>query len=343
MQPSDHLSRAIVELRGLARMGLNVDSFGRRLQLLESASLLAELPAVRAAGPDGRARFEYLVQAINDAIDDLSRAAAVGTSPGSNGHLSEATALRQLFGLAETTRRASWRARQDAAAITLHISWDHFRHRFQSLLLRALAERLLSNAAAVAMTASRFPAQFAVYPSQRETETDTISYIRMHRPPRADLLELSTATTLPILRALRDVGAEVRLLVANPTAVLSTPFMKERIHRSLSELRNEFGQDRTVNLRAYDVPPALRGRTIGSLVAVGWYTYRDNKRLDGVDGGTTEVWGHDNAMVVGETSDPSGAILAGWFGREFDRLWGHRLTKDSSGLWQHIQAFDGSD
>lgn len=60
---------------------------------------------------------------------------------------------------------------------------------------------------------------------------------------------------------------------------------------------------------------------------MGWYTYRDNKRLDPADGAITEIWGHDNASVVGRVSERGGATMASWFEREFDRLWEHRLTR----------------
>jgi hypothetical protein len=331
MQNRELLSIAAKEVREFAKAGLKVDSFGRRLQLLEKAKVLNDLPAVKAAGPNATARFEYLAQAINDAIDDLSH--TDGEIPGRvNGHQAEASALRQLFGLTEQTRRASWRVRQEAAAGFLHMSWEHFRHGRQDMLLRALTERLLADAESNTAGAAHFPGPFTAFPPQAEVEADIVSFIHSHRPARADLLELSTATTLPIIRALYEVKADVRLLVANPATLLSTPFMAERIRRSLAELTAEFADCQALNVRVYNVPPSLRGRSIGSLIAVGWYTYRDNKRLDLAEGDTTEIWGHDNAMVVGQVSDANGAKLSAWFGREFDRLWAHRLTTDSSVL-----------
>jgi hypothetical protein len=330
--PDDKEMTAIVsELREVAKAGLRIQSFVRRQALLNRVPLLGQLPAVSAAGADATARFEYLAQAISDSIDDLSRA---GSEPGqaANGHHPEANALRNLFGLTEETRRASWRTRQESAARQLHITWDHFRHQVQMSLLCAVAERLLAHAAAHVRNGERFPSGIKAYPPQADVESALIAYIRRWPPKRADLLELSTATMLPVLRTLRDVGCVVRLLVADPHVIPATVFMRERMRRALAELMGGFRNDPGVVIRVYRTAPALRGRYIGRAIAVGWYTYRDNSRLDLSEGETTEIWGHDNALIVADTSDENGATLAAWFEREYDRLWHHRLTHDSSAL-----------
>jgi hypothetical protein len=331
MAETDRLSAAAAELLRFARAGLRIESFGQRLQLIEGAESLTALPAVRAAGPDTTARFEYLAQAVVDAIDELSR---TGTSAdeGSNGRHPEAAALRHLFGLTEQTRRASWRARQEIAAHQLHVSWEHFRRGRQSLLLRAVTERLLSNALNEVPAPVDFRASLVAVSSQHEMEASLVSYVNTQRPARADLIELSTATTLPVLRALRNVQSQVRLLVCHPSMLQTTRFMTERLHQGFGDLFEMLDEEPFFEVRAYRVPPSLRGRSIGSLIAVGWYTYRDNKRLELSEGSTTEVWGHDNALIVGDISNPHGGVLASWFNREFDRLWAHRLTCDGAEL-----------
>jgi hypothetical protein len=331
MHEPDTLSVAAGELLAFARAGLRVDSFAVRLRLMEGAPLLNALPAVHAAGPDATARFEYLAQAVVDAIDDLSRTGA-DADPHLNGHHPEAAALRQLFGLTERTRRASWRVRQEAAASMVHVSWEHFRRAKQSLLLRAVTERLLANAAAHAETSADVRRSLVAVAAQQDVEASIVEYIQRRRPARADLLELSTATILPVLRALRSVGTDVRLLVANPAGLHTTPFMSERIRYALANLFAEFGSRSGFEVRAYNTAPSVRGRSIGTLIALGWYTYRDNKRLDEADGVTTEIWGHDNALLLGDVSEANGAVLATWFGREFERLWEHRRTEDESVL-----------
>jgi hypothetical protein len=108
--------------------------------------------------------------------------------------------------------------------------------------------------------------------------------------------------------------------------------MVERLHYGLANLFDVLGDSRTFSVRTYAVPPSLRGRSVDSLIALGWYTYRDNKRIDRSEGSTTEIWGHDNALILGDVGNPGGAALADWFRREFDRLWTHRLTRDASFL-----------
>jgi hypothetical protein len=164
---------------------------------------------------------------------------------------------------------------------------------------------------------------------QDEAHEQLIEFISARRPERADLLELSTATTLRVIRALRDAETRVRLLVAHPDALYTTPFMMERLHNGLADLFELLGDSRAFEVRTYAVSPSLRGRSVDALIMAGWYTYRDNKRIDQSEGAITEIWGHDNALIMGDVSDPNGAALADWFRREFDRLWTHRHTRDA--------------
>jgi hypothetical protein len=194
-----------------------------------------------------------------------------------------------------------------------------------------VAEKLLVNATAQA-DASVAPDGALRAVSQVEFEERFVQYITRHRPARADLLELSTATILPIIRSLCSAGTRVRILVAHPDSLMTTPFMVERLHFGLANLFSAIEGTRTFEVRSYAVPPSLRGRWVDPLLALGWYTYRDNKRIDQSEGSTTEIWGHDNALVIGDVTSPDGAALADWFRREFDRLWTHRLTRDASVL-----------
>lgn len=66
------------------------------------------------------------------------------------------------------------------------------------------------------------------------------------------------------------------------------------------------------------------------MIILGWYTHRDNTRMEVFDPASVEVWGHDNAIVAGRRNEPDGDVLASWFSREFDRLWRHRSTLDES-------------
>jgi hypothetical protein len=331
MADRDQLAQAAVELRGLAKEGLRQARFSRLLERLDDSDVLGSLPAVQAAGTDAAARLEYLIQAINDAIDELG-GETIGAGDRLNGNAQDGDALRALFGFTSHGRQISWRVRQEAAAHVLHISWDHFRNRLQPQMLRALAQRILAKAAHQAdgepLAVSTWPGGLTAFPSQREIEHATLAYIRNARPRSATMLELSTATTGSIVRALRDVRCSITLLTARPSG--SEPsWQNERLRRSLADLRDEHMDYAGLRWKMYRVPASLRGRTLGSVVMLGWYTYRDNVRLPPEHAASVEVWGHDNAMVVADAESANGRMLSTWFHREFDRLWEHRLTRSA--------------
>jgi hypothetical protein len=327
------------ELREFAKAGLRDSGARHRLRLLERAPVLRGLAPVQQAGGDSKAQYEYLVQAIVDAIDIIGQSAsaapAVPPLAASSASVREAQALRVLFGLTTQGRWRTWRVRQGEAAAVLSVSWDYFRHDIQENLLQSVAEQVFRSTQFNRPSSmfDRKPGIWA-FGTQNDIEQQTIEYIRRERPPRATMLEFSTATTGSILRTLRDVDASIYLLAANPERV--TGWHQARMRRALHDLVNiDFDGYDKLKLRLYSVPPALRGRRIGELVILGWYTYRDNKRLDLFDPASVEVWGHDNAVIAGRYSDPDGGALGGWFSREFDRLWTHRSTLDegtSSGI-----------
>jgi hypothetical protein len=319
------------ELREFAKAGLrdNSSQSGRR-RLLERSVILRGLTPVQLAGRDPTAQYEYLVQAIIDAIDVIastgSPRAAASAMPSEATR--EALALRALFGLTGQTRSKTWRTRQEIAASVLSVSWDYFRHDLQEELLRNVAEQILiATRGNNPLSAVDRPPGLWAFATQNDIETLTIDYIREKRPSSAAMLELSTATTGSILRALRDVQAAIYLLAANPEGV--SGWHEARMRRSLTDLLQiDFDGYDQLKMRLYSVPPSLRGRSIGDLITLGWYTHRDNKRIDAFDPASVEVWGHDNAVVMGRGGEADGAVLASWFSREFQRLWTHRSTLD---------------
>lgn len=336
MCESTRLTAAAKEVREFAKIGLRDDSTQRRIRLLERAPILRNLPAVKAAGEDSTPQFEYLVQAIIDVIDSIDGQVGAANLAGSEeittSRRLEADALRTLFGLTEHSRRATWQKRQGDAARTLSISWEHFRKKTQGALLCVIAEQLLLTVDTKGHAPQSFllDGNLMAFGTQADIEEDVVAYIRQSSPRRAVLLELSTATIGPILLALRDVDAHIRLLVSNPYKATAM-WHQERIWMTLvGRLQRDFKGYDGLDMRIYDVPPRLRGRLIGDLIALGWYTTRDNKRLESMNPAATEVWGHDNAFVAGNASRESGQILASWFKREFDRLWHHRLTVGGS-------------
>lgn len=322
------------ELRQFAKAGLQDGSTQRRRHLLERSPILRQLTPVQRAGADSRAQYEYLIQTIIDAVDKIGQTTPEQAEDQPLLLLSEsareAKALRALFGLTSQSRRRTWRVRQEQAALVFNVSWDYFRHDLQEELFRSVAEEIL-NAAQANRPPSIFDRSAGLwgFATQNDIEAETIAYIQRERPRRAAMLEFSTATTGSILRALMDVDARIYLLAANPERV--SGWHQARMRRALSDLLqiDLRGYDR-LRLRLYGVPPSLRGRNIGELVILGWYTHRDNARIDEFDPSSVEVWGHDNAIVAGRHSDPDGAVLANWFTREFDRLWRHRWTLDEA-------------
>ena len=273
MPDADVLAVAAREVREFAKVGLREDSPSRRLQLLERAPTLRGLQPVQAAGRDSRAQFEYLVQAIIDAIDELGRTvttiSVTSYRPLTSEGNREAQALRALFGLTDRTRITTWRVRQEAAAICLSVSWDHFRHDIQEPLLRSLAERILQAAFNAEFPSSgliSLTSGLSAFATQKDIENSVIDYIKQVRPQSAAMLELSTSTEGPILRALRDVGAHIRLLVANPERFFSE-WQGPRIHKSLgSLLSNDFDDYDALDLRLFSAPPSLRGPPLARLL-----------------------------------------------------------------------------
>ena len=327
------------ELREFAKAGLRDSGARLRLRLLERAPALRGLAPVQLAGADSKAQYEYLVQAIIDAVDAIgqptTRATPTPQAPTNSASFHEAQTLRILFGLSSQGRWKTWRMRQEEAAASLSVSWDYFRHDIQEKMLHGVAEQILKTSQ-INQSPSLFDRNPGIWALTRQSdiEQQTIEYIRRERPESATMLEFSTATTGPILRALRDINASIYLLAANPERV--SGWHASRMRRALHDLlESDFDGYGNLKLRLYSVPPSLRGRRIGDLVILGWYTHRDNKRLDLLDPASTEVWGHDNAIVAGRGSDSDGAVLSSWFSREFERLWAHRSTLDettSSGI-----------
>jgi hypothetical protein len=320
------------ELREFAKAGLRDSDTRRMLRLLDRAPILRGMTPVQLAGSDSRAQYEYLGQAIIDAVDFIGHPPVASMSQGSAASVSarEAGALRALFGLTNEARSRTWRVRQEDAAALLSVSWDYFRHEIQDNLLLVVAEQILNAAYQDRQlpTFDREPGIWA-FTTQNDIEQQTIDHIYSKRPERATMLEFSTATTGSILRALRDVGANIRLLAANPDRV--SGWHESRMRHALNSLMEvDFAAYDKLLVRLYNVPPALRGRQIGDLIILGWYSHRDNRRLDQFDPARVEVWGHDNAVVAGWQSGMDGGILETWFSREFERLWEHRSTLDEA-------------
>lgn len=319
------LSDAARELREFAKAGLLARGAAAQARVLEKCRVLRDLPQTRRADTKRPTpKFEYLVQAIVDAVDEIEL----------SGHQSDAAVLRILFGLADNTRRSDWGYRQEQAGRACGVGRDQFRRNLQEPLLLAVAERLFYGTRSrarqgdpVARNDNGQLGHLRAVATQDGFIDDLVRHINDNRPTTAALLELSTATIGPVLEALRDARTETRLLVANPYSSTSS-WQQERVWMTLVDrFQRTFVGFRDLEVRMYGVPPGLRGRLIGERVSLGWYTHRDDTRYPVEDPNATLIWGHDNVTVHGDAASGSGAVLAGWFQLEFERLWRHRSTR----------------
>lgn len=160
-----------------------------------------------------------------------------------------------------------------------------------------------------------------LYKEQHEATTYIKEYVDKHidekYPSSADLIELSAVTVREILQALRSKNCQIRLLVQNPNYAINNE-QKERID---GEIRNicsiEFADYQSIEVKLYARPGAIRGRLIGDLINVGWYTY---------SGDHIGIRGHDNPLVSALVDSPEGKKLKEMFGRAFMWLWEDKGT-----------------
>lgn len=332
MASNKDLENVAKEVKEFAKMGLLRKSVPAQANVLSKCPLLRDLPQTQKAASElPTPQFEYLVQAIVDAVDAIEL----------RGHQLDAASLRALFGLVDPVRRANWARRQEEAARVQGVGKDHFRRHPQTPLLEAVAELLLSGGSEQSTENSEIQEQsLSTAATQDGFVTWMARYIADNTPREALLLELSTATIGPIIDALRAANVEARLLVANPYMTQSA-WLQERSRMTLlNRFQRDFVGYTNLEVRMYDVPPSLRGRLIGDWFSLGWYTYRDDTRLETEDPNAALIFGHDNAMVHGSVVSDSGAVLAEWFRKEFERLWRHRRTRRGSNVGRTLGLQD---
>lgn len=305
------------EIKDVARARAARDHEMKVDDLMRKVPNLRELPIVQTAGTDFITQFKAINAVIDDAVQRLEaeddRASA---------------AARSLFGLTDDTRNASWKVRQREAGKAYGISYESFRHAPQRRLIERIAQRMYGPAEPIADRG------LCIYRDQAECEQELIEKIGRGKPKHGKLLEYSGFTAKNTLRALREVGCQTKLLLAHP-ASRPDGFQRRRIKAAIDDIIGvEFANARQfIEVRFYTTPASLRGRRFGEQIVVGWYTYRDDQRLDVESQEQVMLWGHDNVVVAGDTRTEQGAILASWFERQFDELWGHRMTRDDPALY----------
>jgi len=324
------------ELRTLLRNAEPGDSRVGASSLLRKMPHLAGLPSVVGAGPDARQQYRQLRRLVERAAELMLPIEDIPQEPPAPRDLQRRyETIKVLISSADSIGGLAWGARQRQAAQIYHENPDTFRKRTTDVLLVGLARKIGDAAVKESNATSIVPVSsgVGVFEDQAKIEADLVSYIRGRNPARARLLEYSCATIMPILQALRDTGCETRILMCHPDAATSE-WQRQRILASLHYIRDVvYAGAGAMQIRFYSTSPSLRGREVGERIMVGWYTSRDNPKLDVDDQQQPTVWGHDNPIIASDGDSAEGLILQEWFAAEFEKLWIHRRTRDDGDLF----------
>ncbi|MBA7634622.1 hypothetical protein ES703_42212 [subsurface metagenome] len=171
------------------------------------------------------------------------------------------------------------------------------------------------------------------YPNQASAENETLELIGKGK---TRLIEYSSRTISSALKNLRDVGAEIELLICNPNYTISCEeersihsshpgkkdFQKdERVCVTIRELQYRIlGDYDKVKIKCYRTPGSLRGRNFGDKwIQVGWYTYQ--MKGDPKVFGSTQIWGDSNPVITAPVSSLEGQILKRMVDEVFEKVW----------------------
>jgi hypothetical protein len=149
-------------------------------------------------------------------------------------------------------------------------------------------------------------------------------YVVATRPRAALLLEYSGFGAMPLLTKLGDEGStkSVRLLVAHPDAAISDYQRDYRLAEALRTLAYripiERARDIGLEVRCYKESASVRGRLVGDLVILGWYSF-DDRGL--AQPGQNQISGGSNALVSSIVHDSVGQRLGELYSRVFENLW----------------------
>ena len=263
---------------------------------------------------------------------------------------------------------------RSAAADAVHVSADYFRKTVEPELLHRLADQILTIFESTA-TSNAAPSRTArkaakrqrgatarglarlthpvVYLNQSEADRAVERYVLETRPTQAWLIEYSTFTVAPLIADLRSVNATVNVLMCHPEAA-PPGWQRDRVRQGIRYLIETLFEDyeRWV-VHLYQVPPSLRGRLMlrgrphQGIAVAGWYTHR----VDTADDQASDaIWGHDNPIVIAETTTPQGRILAQFLQSAYFELLAHPNTVPISGLagsarppWPKLPVLDEDD
>src|ERR1039457_2291188 len=135
------------------------------------------------------------------------------------------------------------------------------------------------------------PPGIEVYENQRAAMPDLVRHIRETRPSAVQMFEHSTLASRDLLASVFDSGARVHLLLHDPYQGCINDLQCRAIEAQVLTLESgSLGDTSKLDLRFYSTPASLRGRRIGTILNVGWFTYF--RRVDG----TPDLLGSQNAM-----------------------------------------------
>lgn len=176
-----------------------------------------------------------------------------------------------------------------------------------------------------------------LYSKQSDAEADTLQLIRREK---VQLIEYSSKTIHPILRKLREVGAEIELLICNPNHSITNEHERQfhspksgtsdlqkeqRICPAVRELQKYIFEDYDkVKIKCYQVPGSLRARNFGNRwIQVGWYTYDTRGKSEVF--GSPQIWGDQNPVTTAPVGSYEGQILRTMFDTVFNGMWKESL------------------
>ena len=157
--------------------------------------------------------------------------------------------------------------------------------------------------------------------NQRAAMPDLVRHVREARPASVQLFEVSSLSIRDLLASVLDSGAQVQLLLHDPYQGAVNDLQRKVIESQVLTLESgSLGDTSKLEIRFYSIPAALRGRRLGTMLNVGWYTYF--RRADG----TPDLLGSQNAMITVDARTYS--QLADYFDKQFQATWASALTLD---------------
>lgn len=157
--------------------------------------------------------------------------------------------------------------------------------------------------------------------NQRAAMPDLVRHVRETRPASVQLFEFSSLSIRDLLASVLDSGARVQLLLHDPYQGMINDLQRKVIESQVLTLESgSLGDISNLEIRFYTTPASLRGRKLGTLLNVGWYTYF--RRADG----TPDLLGSQNAMITVDARTYS--QLADYFDQQFQAAWASALTLD---------------